>query len=157
MTLEEKFEKSYMPEPNTGCWLWTLSSNGDGYGIIFKKRKEKKVYAHRFSYQMYKGKIPDGMIVCHKCDTPSCVNPDHLFVGTDGDNVRDCVSKGRHKFGRHLYRDMSLCKRGHSMTKENTIFRKRDGSRECRICAATLKRIGRGSINIDFKIVRKVG
>jgi HNH endonuclease len=68
-----------------------------GYGRVpFKRKgKTKSVVAHRISWQAANGKIPDGMIICHKCDTPSCVNPGHLFIGTDADNVADMLRKGR--------------------------------------------------------------
>lgn len=126
------------PEPNTGCWLWTYRINEWGYGFFStgsdKTKTRKKFYAHRYSYELFKGPIPKGLLVCHSCDTPACVNPDHLWVGTDADNNKDCTSKGRNKPGRHIYRDMRFCKRGHEFTKENTYVRSRDGSRECRTC-----------------------
>lgn len=74
------------------CWEWNVPS-GEGYGFFYVSNK--KVKAHRFSYQLYKEQIPEGMLVCHKCDNPRCVNPDHLFLGTGSDNQQDCVKKGR--------------------------------------------------------------
>lgn len=78
-----------------GCWVWTGLKNKQGYGRMTIKKKDK--LAHRFSWEMYFGDIPDGMFVCHKCDNPPCVNPKHLFVGTRFDNARDMVSKGRNR------------------------------------------------------------
>lgn len=75
-----------------GCWLWTGWSNGVGYGGI---RIPKKIYAHRLSYLMFRGPIADSLCVLHKCDNPPCVRPDHLFLGTKSDNMRDCAAKGR--------------------------------------------------------------
>lgn len=95
------------PEPNSGCWLWTGAiSTGrcGGYGVIrFGSRRTKLTQqrAHRVSYETFIGEIQDGMCVCHKCDVRSCVNPDHLFLGTKEDNARDMVSKGRWKTGFH--------------------------------------------------------
>lgn len=74
------------------CWLWTGSKSG-GYGNFAFNGKTVK--AHRYSYIITYGSIPDGMEICHTCDTPACVNPRHLWAGTHGDNVRDCISKGR--------------------------------------------------------------
>lgn len=75
------------------CWLWTGTRNGAGYGII--KHFDKRVRAHRASYEAFVGPIPEGLFVLHSCDTPPCVNPAHLSPGTKGDNARDMASKGR--------------------------------------------------------------
>lgn len=74
------------------CWEWTASLV-DGYGLIRDGRS--KVYVHRYSYQLHCGAIPDGVHVLHTCDNRRCVRPDHLFLGTQTDNMRDMVSKGR--------------------------------------------------------------
>lgn len=79
------------------CWLWTAKLDVGGYGIIKSEGKNRK--AHRISYEMAFGKIPDGRIVCHRCDNPKCVNPRHLFIGSHMDNRRDCVSKKRQAVG----------------------------------------------------------
>ena len=89
-----KLEAYSIPEPNSGCWLWLAYTNSNGYGTVVENGKSRA--AHRASYEEYKGPIPEGMLVCHRCDTPSCINPDHLFLGTYSDNSRDCVSKNRH-------------------------------------------------------------
>ena len=77
-----------------GCWLWKGKTMGNGrYGRI--QVDNLSVGAHRFSYQLHHGPIPEGMCVCHRCDVPMCVNPDHLFVGTIKENWQDMVDKGR--------------------------------------------------------------
>lgn len=98
-TLLERFEEKYIPEPNSGCWLWIANINQDGYGKI-RNTDGTSIKAHRAAWELYKGPIPEhnsfhGMCVCHTCDNPCCVNPDHLFLATHQENVRDMVKKGR--------------------------------------------------------------
>lgn len=87
------FHSSYIAVPECGCWLWEKSLARKGYGVIHIKNKRKS--AHRYSWELYYGPVPKGLFVCHKCDTPSCVNPEHLFIGTHTDNMRDAKRKGR--------------------------------------------------------------
>lgn len=92
---DQLFNAKWMPEPNSGCWLWTANIGRNGYGQIQIKRRP--VPAHRAAWELFKGPIPKGMHVCHRCDTPACVNPDHLFLGTMSDNIKDSYAKGRSK------------------------------------------------------------
>ncbi len=94
----EKIEKT------SSCWIWKGGKNEKGYGTFFVQSYKACVKAHRFSYEILIGKIPSGMCVLHRCDTPSCVNPDHLFIGTQQDNLADMRAKGRARQG-HLYGD----------------------------------------------------
>ena len=75
------------------CWLWTAARDWHGYGSF--RFPDRCVKAHRFSYELHFGPIPPGMFVCHHCDNPPCVRPDHIFVGTQSDNMRDASQKGR--------------------------------------------------------------
>lgn len=96
LSTEDRFLKSYVVDGD--CWIWKGTERGqNGYGGI--KHDGKQWMAHRFSWQMHNGPIPDGKIVCHKCDTPKCVNPNHLFLGTQQDNMDDRGAKGRSASG----------------------------------------------------------
>lgn len=90
-------EQRIAPDLNSGCWLWTGNTHPTGYGVIGvrKRDKLKNTFAHRASWFAHKGQDPGRLKVCHRCDTPACVNPDHLFLGTQKDNLRDMYAKGR--------------------------------------------------------------
>ncbi len=91
--VSERFPDKFTPEPYSNCWLWTASANELGYGTILVNGI--CTLAHRVSWQLYRGEIPNGLCVLHRCDTPACVNPDHLFLGTSRDNTIDMLKKGR--------------------------------------------------------------
>ncbi len=82
-----------------GCWVWTGIRNVGGYGVLSYRLPNGKCHnhgAHRFSYELHNGPIPDGLFVCHHCDNPACVNPAHLFLGDHRANGLDCIRKNRH-------------------------------------------------------------
>lgn len=92
--LKDRIEASSIPEPNSGCWLWLGAYDRDGYGRLQVGPGSPKA-AHRASWEAFNGTIPHGLYVLHRCDLPACVNPDHLWLGTHSDNMRDCSAKGR--------------------------------------------------------------
>ena len=91
-TLEERFF-SKINKIENGCWEWMTGKTKDGYGIFSFDNKDFR--AHRLSYELHFGNINKGLCVCHSCDNPSCVNPEHLFLGTHKQNMEDKVNKGR--------------------------------------------------------------
>jgi len=93
-TIKERFDEKYELITESGCWIWNASVNYRGYGK-FQLKSNTTAGAHRVSWELHFGKIPDGLYVCHKCDIPSCVNPNHLFLGTAKDNTADMHKKGR--------------------------------------------------------------
>jgi hypothetical protein len=127
---KSKFEECFIPEPTTGCWLWINGNAKATYGAY--RDSGKNYRAHRASWLLYCGEIPKGLYVCHKCDTPACVNPKHLFLGTQKDNIHDMIKKGRNK---KAYRPLkSHCKSGHEFNSQNTHYNRKTKARVCRKC-----------------------
>ena len=111
-------------EKTDDCWNWIGAKYRKGYGHFRMKIDGKWVMykAHRYSYEYYNDKSAQGMIICHTCDNPSCVNPAHLFAGSNQDNVDDKLAKGRHKYGinpNHNHLNWDIVKRMRKTKKEN--------------------------------------
>ncbi len=120
------------------CWEWQAGRDRDGYGV-FQIRQRLAQRAHRVAYELHFGPIQDGMLVCHTCDNPSCVNPAHLFLGTHLDNVRDMAAKGRRGRPTNGNEDKTHCKRGHLLSGPNV--RIKNGGRHCRTCSLLCERL----------------
>lgn len=118
-----------------GCWLWTAAKLAKGYGVIRDgPGKGVLLLAHRLSWEIHQGPIPGELRVLHLCDNTSCVNPAHLFLGTQADNIKDCVGKGRHH-----KKEKTHCPKGHPYAGDN-LYIKPNGGRSCRLCSRAARR-----------------
>ena len=117
---------------NSDCWNYSGHKRPNGYAAIKLKGRITMVLAHRFSFQNFVMDIPENLLVLHKCDNRSCVNPSHLFLGTQKDNMDDMHNKGRF---RHWNTRKPVCKNGHQFTIENTRLRCNGQKRTCIECS----------------------
>jgi hypothetical protein len=125
------------------CWRWGGRKDSFGYGVVQLGRGEPRTGAHRVSWRLHYGEIPPGLCVLHKCDVPECTRPDHLFLGTVGDNVRDAQRKGRLSVpGKGWKRYRIACPNGHPFDVKNTYWHERRSgvARLCRACRALAQR-----------------
>lgn len=121
----------HVEKRDDGCWTWTgWKHPRSNHGQMNHAGTIKK--AHRVSWELHRGEIGEGLHVCHHCDNPPCVNPEHLFLGTNADNVRDRDAKGRLLLSGKHFAARTHCPHGHEYTTENT--RHYRGARWCREC-----------------------
>lgn len=132
----ERFLSKVTYEPNSGCWLWVGGWQRAGYGHM---HYNGEIVAHRVSAHLFKGGIPSGLHVLHRCDVRECVNPDHLFFGTHSDNMKDCARKGR-AIKPSIRK--THCVRGHDLSLHKNAY----GS--CRKCA-TVRAVAARAANPD--------
>ena len=118
----QRFQKFIELDIISGCWLWKGALNEDGYGIFNRTTHPRKTSSHRFAYEFWNGKIPDGLVLDHLCRNIKCANPSHLEPVTILENIRRGTTATK-----------QYCKHGHKYTEE-TLYIDPRGFRECRIC-----------------------
>lgn len=134
--VKKRFEEQFVPEPNTGCYVWAAKIGARGYGQFYLNGRTER--AHRAAWKLYVGPIPDGMKVLHHCDFPPCVNWERcLFLGTLQDNAQDMIAKNR-----HAQLSKTHCPTGHPYAGDN-VYLFLGKYRRCRTCDRNRRRLRR--------------
>lgn len=134
----------------SGCIEWAGWRMAAGYGSMYHRGRSQPT--HRLAYMAAKGPIPDGLFVLHSCDNPPCINPDHLSVGTNKDNILQCIERGR-----HFWTEKTHCKRGHELAGEN-VYVAVGGRRHCKVCSRARQRMALGwPEDLAYSVPRKQG
>ena len=140
-SIKMRLKEKTIPITESGCLIWIGAVGKSGYGTIGHKGRTKKV--HRLAYQEYKGVIPQGMHVLHKCDIPCCVNADHLFLGTNNDNIKDRNTKNRSAKGEKIATSKLTESKVREILKDNDIHQ--NIASKHGVTRSTISHIKRGS------------
>ena len=144
---QNRFESKFTKHEN-GCWIWNAARRTTGYGVF--SFNGKPTTASRVSYTLYHGVDPGDLFVCHTCDVPSCVNPEHLFLGTNLDNVNDRIAKNR-PAGRYSTLTEEQYLQVKQYLLDNSSISLREIARRTGINRATVHRIAKNNFTLKFK------